>query len=242
MECVRCEKHIFLLAEYSNHDWTIRAFLPSPLYANALKRKNCIAPFMPIPHRRLIPFALHLPDNITWNRAVAAPDRVISCRSCSRPAISLFFSRERARSRRYNIAVPANRDRAVSRRSIAAAGRDTRRRYEVCKPPSDSRREFIPLIYISTFDSRACLRATRKTTSGARKRHGANNIFNPLPRLLAGELYEHRRCALNAAALIGSRVTLPSRRRLRHATFPRGFMNRRARTKFSQLESANLRR
>lgn len=85
-----------------------------------------------------------------------------------------------------------------------------------CVTASNSRREFIPLIYISAF------RFTRVFTSGAKDyigrecARGANNIFNPLA--FTGELYELRRCTLNAVILIGTRARyFPARI---YATFP----------------------
>lgn len=65
-----------------------------------------------------------------------------------------------------------------------------------CVTASNLRRRFIPLIYVSAFDSRACLRAARKIASGA------SHIFNPLA--FTGDLYELR--TLNAVILIGSRA------------------------------------
>lgn len=62
----------FFLAEYSHESSRlnyIRAFYPLDHTRTHWKGRivsPCIsiAPFMPIPHYRLIPFALHLPDNI----------------------------------------------------------------------------------------------------------------------------------------------------------------------------------
>lgn len=158
--------------------------------------------------------ALHLLDNITWNLNVI-PIRSRDFLPIMLDAVNFAFSRERIHSRHRHYIACARVGRNREPPSIAI---EIRRCVMItrCVTASNSRHEFIPLIYISAF------RFTRVFTSGTKDYIGrecarsADNIFNPLA--FTGELYELRRCTLNAVILIGTRARYFLARI--YATFP----------------------
>lgn len=223
-ECKCCERQCIFFPRNTAITAQLSACSVFSIILERIKKEELyrrpIAPFMPIPHRRSIPFALHLPGNITWNQAVAAPDRMISCRSCSRPAISLFFSRERTQpASRYNVA--SSRIGIVPYRAGRSPPVEIRRHYEVCKP------RLIHAVFIPA-NLHWRVRFARVFTSDAKDYTARESVrawiifFTPSPP--RGQLYEPAMCSKRGRFNWFAR-TLPPRRRPRYATFPRGFMN-----------------